>query len=309
MSIRNFSRSAAFNARLALLLSASLLVAACDETGAFNPQSFLGQSADAEASEVTAEAEGEFIEEDVEKPDVFYASEAGLWDGRPSLGGVWVAHPEATQPERVIVRNKSNGQFVVSALFRREREIPGPRLQLSSDAAQAIGVLAGSPVELEVVALRKEKIEVTPPPAPAVLTDAPEDTVEPIEEPAEIQEQTLDPIAAAGAAIEAAPPTEIEAGTVAAAATAQEAPQSTLPFSNMTKPYVQVAVFSVEKNAEQVSEQMRSIGLIPTVREEGEADKKLWRVLIGPASSRSERRDLLKQVKAEGYSDAYSVSK
>jgi hypothetical protein len=32
-------------------------------------------------------------ERDVEAPEVFDVTDAGLWDGRPSLGGVWVAHP------------------------------------------------------------------------------------------------------------------------------------------------------------------------------------------------------------------------
>ena len=45
------------------------------------------------------------------------------------------------EPERVIIRNQQNGQFVIGALFRRERETPGPRLQVSSDAAAALEML------------------------------------------------------------------------------------------------------------------------------------------------------------------------
>jgi hypothetical protein len=63
---------------------------------------------------------------DVEAPEVFDITDAGLWDGRPSLGGVWVAHPDATDPERVMIRNTETGSFVIGALFRRERENPGP---------------------------------------------------------------------------------------------------------------------------------------------------------------------------------------
>lgn len=77
------------------------------------------------------------VERDVEAPDVFQANENGLWDGRPSLGGVWVASTDATDPERVIIRNETNGKFVIGALFRRERELPGPKLQVSSDAGLA----------------------------------------------------------------------------------------------------------------------------------------------------------------------------
>ncbi|MGB1180323.1 MAG: SPOR domain-containing protein, partial [Lentibacter algarum] len=75
------------------------------------------------------------VERDVEAPDVVNISEAGLWDGRPSLGGIWVAHPDAKDPEKVIIRNPQNGKFVIGALFGREREFSGPSLQLSSDAA------------------------------------------------------------------------------------------------------------------------------------------------------------------------------
>ena len=80
------------------------------------------------------------IERDVEAPDVFQAQEAGLWDGRPSLGGVWVAHPTAHDPERVMIRNTATGATVIGALFRRERENPGPRFQVSSEAANALGL-------------------------------------------------------------------------------------------------------------------------------------------------------------------------
>ncbi len=91
---------------------------------------------------------------DVAAPEVFQATEAGLWDGRPSLGGIWVAHPDVTDPEKVLIRNAANGQSVIGALFRRERAMPGPRIQVSSEAAAELGMLAGAPVELSVTALR-----------------------------------------------------------------------------------------------------------------------------------------------------------
>jgi rare lipoprotein A len=95
----------------------------------------------------------------------------GLWDGRPSLGGVWVAHPDATDPERVMIRNTETGSFVIGALFRRERENPGPRFQISSDAAAALDILAGAPTELQVIALRRE--EAPAPEAPIDETAVP----------------------------------------------------------------------------------------------------------------------------------------
>ncbi|HHX88365.1 MAG TPA: hypothetical protein GX700_01125 [Paracoccus sp.] len=115
-------------------------------------------------------AAGGAIERDVEAPEVFNMEEAGLWDGRPSLGGVWVAHPGADDPERVLIRNAGNGETVIGALFRRERDNPGPRFQVSSEAANALGILPGAPTTIRVVALRLEQVraapEAQPEPAP-----------------------------------------------------------------------------------------------------------------------------------------------
>lgn len=93
---------------------------------------------------------------DVEMPEVFQKTDMGLWDGRPSFGGLWVAHPDVQEPERVIVRNTTNSKFIVGALFRRERETSGPPFQVSSDAAEALGMLAGAPSQLSVTALRRK---------------------------------------------------------------------------------------------------------------------------------------------------------
>ena len=149
---------------------------------------------------------------DVESPETFQTTDTALWDGRPSLGGVWVASPDVVNPERVILRNEANGKFVIGALFRRERDNPGPKLQISSDAADALGMLAGQPGKLNVTALRREDSKapaaaaVTPSAAvPAKLGD--------IETPA-VDPAAVDPIAAAGAAIDRA------AGTAAGGADA-----------------------------------------------------------------------------------------
>ena len=112
------------------------------------------------------------VERDTEAPAVFQTSDMGLWDGRPSLGGVWVAYPGVKDPERVIIRNPANGKFVIGALFRREREMPGPKLQVSSDAAAALEMLAGAPVKLDVTALRREEAPVAVAPAAPVLDQA-----------------------------------------------------------------------------------------------------------------------------------------
>lgn len=143
---------------------------------------------------------------DVERPDIFSTSENGLWDGRPSLGGIWVAHPDVTDPERARITNTSNGKTIEGALFRRERANPGPRIQVSSDAATALGLLAGQPTELKIVAVRREEIELEPEPLP--IADEAGDTT-----PADTEE------AEAGSAVAAT------AVAASASASAAEAPK------------------------------------------------------------------------------------
>ena len=108
---------------------------------------------------------------DVEAPEVFQATDSALWDGRPSLGGIWVAAPEVTNPERALIFNPATGKSVTGALFKRERANPGPRLQLSSDAAEALGILAGQPTEIRVTALRKVEDEPAAEPEADVATE------------------------------------------------------------------------------------------------------------------------------------------
>lgn len=279
---------------VAALLLSVLVLSACEEganLGFLKPKP--AETAVANSSRT------QLVERDVEAPDVFQVSEAGLWDGRPSLGGVWVAHPDAKDPERVIIRNTANGKFVIGALFRREREIPGPRLQISSDAAAALGMLAGAPIDLNVTALRREAED----PPQEELADATVEN-EPLAEAAagalgatEIEATPLDPIAGAAAAIEAAP------------APSPQAPVAPAPrVSSLDKPFIQIGIFSVESNAKNTAAQMRNAGLIPTVLAQTGNGKPFWRVVVGPAQSKSERSQLLKKIKETGFTDAYAVT-
>jgi cell division septation protein DedD len=279
---------------LAFMLVSALALSGCEEGANL---SFLKPKPAESAA--TGSSRTQLVERDVEAPDVFQVTEAGLWDGRPSLGGVWVAHPDAKDPERVIIRNTSNGKFVIGALFRREREIPGPRLQTSSDAAAALGMLAGAPVELNVTALRREAEELPEEPlADVTMEDSPlEETASAALGADEIEATPLDPIAGAAAAIDAAP------------APALQAPVAPAPrLSSLEKPFIQIGIFSVENNAKNTAAQMRNAGLIPTVLAQNGNGKPFWRVVVGPAQSKAERSQLLKKIKETGFTDAYAVT-
>lgn len=292
---------AGFSAKtLAAGLCGVLLLSACEE-GA-NP--FAGLGGDGSASAPSTQTK--LVERDVEAPEVFQAGEDGLWDGRPSLGGVWVAYPNVPNPERVIIRNEANGKFVIGALFNRERDNPGPKLQVSSDAASALAMLAGQPTPLNVTALRKEEV----PENPVISEETQEFAAAP-----DIQSTPLeDPLAAAAAAIEEADPQS--SGTVGdispakptetVAAAPAPAPSSK-PAGNLTLPYIQIGFFSVKANADATAKALKSAGIDHAVREEEARGKTFWRVLAGPSATTSDRAALLEKVKKLGYADAYFV--
>lgn len=282
LSGRNPARVAR-GATMALLCAG--LLAACDEQGKF------AFPAANQAKGQAAAPTGPTVERDVEAPEIFSVTDDGLWDGRPSLGGVWVAHPDVNEPERVIVRNQTNGKFVVGALFRRERDIPGPSLQISSDAAAALGILAGAPTKLNVTALSKVQE-----PASGAETPAFDATVDPAPS---VATATLDPVTtAAGEAIDAAAPTP-------APAPKPVAPPQT---SRLSKPFIQIGIFSIEANANRAAKQMRGAGLAPTVKQSEISGKTFWRVVVGPAATNAELTKILSTIKSEGFTDAYAVS-
>jgi len=292
------ARVSKFQFQFPLVLASALALAACDENGQFAfPTS---NQASANGAGGGAQQSVQLVERDVEAPDAFQATEAGLWDGRPSLGGVWVAHPDVTAPERVIIRNQDNGTFVIGALFRRERDNPGPSLQVSSDAASALEMLAGSPSQLQVTALRREEIAEAPEAQPTSDFEAPADiSAAPIESTPLDSPNAPDALAGAAAAIDAA-----EAAAPAPSPVVAPAPTA----SNLAQPFIQLGIFSVEANATGTADRMRAAGIVPTVLEQTSQGRTFFRVIVGPATSESERAELLRQVKAQGFADAFFVS-
>lgn len=285
-----------------------------------------------EGGAAPAAAPERLVERDVESPEVFQTAEDGLWDGRPSLGGVWVAHPAARDPERVIIRNLESGAFVVGALFRRQREGAGPALQVSSDAAEALGMTAGRPARLEVTALRRVSVSETPaseeaaletpagagatePAAPAADTPAPDAGPAP--------EISVTPLAAAAAAIERADgaaesaqargPADIVSSPVPRARPEARAPngppsRAAQNLSTLDRPFIQVGFFGRRENAEATDARLRANGILPMLRGQTRRGKTYWRVIVGPLSNSHERADLLARLRGMGFADAYFVA-
>ncbi len=273
-----------------LASTAAFALAGCQGTG--NPFASKDNSA-AEGEAVTSETSVRLVDRDVEAPQVFQVSDEALWDGRPSLGGVWVASPDAVDPERVILRNPANGKFVIGALFRRERINPGPPLQISSDAAAALGLLAGMPAKLNVTALRREEVPVETPDAARPILDANE----------AVQTTSLDPVSTAAAALDKAD------GKPAAPKPAAAAPKpASKPAASTGKNLIQIGIFSVEANANRASGTLSKAGIPAKVIKESSQGKTFWRVTAGPTDA-SSRAATLTKVKGLGFTDAYFVSR
>ncbi len=267
-----------------------------------------GGSKPAAGGETPAKAQKStrLVDRDVEAPNVFQVTEEALWDGRPSLGGVWVASPDAKDPERVIMRNPANGKFVIGALFRRERDNPGPKLQISSDAAAALGMLAGAPAKLSVTALRREEAPAESPSSPILdsaetVAGAPAAAARPgAIDGGGVETKPLDAPKAETAAKKGgkkAAATAAAAGAAIEAADPAAAPPPA-PAAAGGRP-IQIGIFSVEANAKRAVDTLAKAGIPAEIRSENAKGKSFWSVIArGDAAT-------LKKIKSAGFADAY----
>ena len=297
-----------------IALFATLLVSGCDNL----PPQFQPRSVDANADgpNLAGGTSLSFEERDIEAPEVFNVTDTAVWDGRPSFGGVWAAYPGNTQPERVVITNSKNGKSVVGALFKSEKENPGPKIKLSSDAASELGVVAGEPTELTIVAIRKQPVQLKTTPV----------SVEPVPEAAPVAEVA---VAAAPAAIETTPiQTEVLTETLAAAIETAPKPRPAQadkpainapaptpvvvdapPSSVPEKPFIQVATLTSEANATTLEKKLADAGISSLIRvSKTSSGKDLYRVLAGPAVTQDALRTLSEDVAKLGFSDAFPVT-
>jgi rare lipoprotein A len=300
--------------RIALVCIAVVGLAACDKNGEFSLPS-AGQSSEP-APILAANAPNQTrTERDVERPDIFAVTDRGIWDGRPSLGGVWVAHPDADSPERVLIRNAETGREITGALFRRERENPGPLLQVSSDAADALGILPGSPTEMNVVVLRREEVEVIAPAVPktpAEASPAASDSVATVALAPKVAGTTM--------AVELPPAVEaataaIEQTALAAADAAQDTALATTDVVDVSEvlspasapidgPRAQVGVYSVEANASNAVAKITAAGIAAEVTPQTMGGRTVWQVVAGPMLNAG----VVAQLKALGFVDAFVIA-
>ena len=94
----------------------------------------------------------------VEKPEILDVSSSVIWDGDQTLGGNWISHPDVASPERVLIKNMSNGKSIVGAVFQQTKKMKTGSALISSDAAKALDIAQNEKTKVQIVAVRAPEI-------------------------------------------------------------------------------------------------------------------------------------------------------
>ena len=89
-----------------------------------------------------------------EKPEILAISASVIWDGNQTLGGNWISHPDVASPERVLIKNISNGKSIVGAVFQQTKKTKTGSALISSDAAKALDIAQNEKTKVQIVAVR-----------------------------------------------------------------------------------------------------------------------------------------------------------
>lgn len=266
-----------------------------------------GNSADSDGNpSATVNVEGGKIrirETDVEAPDIFALRAQGLWDGRPSLGGLWVAVPGNVDPDRVRITNLDNGQTVIGSLFGKEVDNPGPPILVSSAAAAAIGMTAGKPAKMSLVVLRRETVEIVSSAPEAPVEEAVAGVVEdPVAETAVVETTTASKPADGEITTQS-----LEATVLSAIDETEKPAAPAAPVSSVARPFIQVATVPTPLAANNVVKKLQGGGVSAEVRTSRSGSKTAFRVVVGPVADAAAQSAALKKIRALGYKDAFPV--
>ena len=108
-----------------------------------------------------------------EKPEILDLSASVIWDGEQTLGGNWISHPDVDSPERVLIKNISNGKSIVGAIFQQTKKMKTGPAVISSDAAKALNIAQNDQTKVQIIAVRAaERTSITPTIAEANKSDS-----------------------------------------------------------------------------------------------------------------------------------------
>ena len=150
-------------------------------------------------------------------PEAFHAVGFGLWDGTRTLPGIWIAHPDIAIARRVRLTNDETGAQADAAMFRRDSNLKGPRIILSSEAAEALGLTPGHATPMTIDGLiYRSNTDPDPGPQPEPVVASMPEQQDPIQQDPiladiPVEESPVNPIAP-----EVAPATTVIAATPAA---------------------------------------------------------------------------------------------
>jgi hypothetical protein len=97
-----------------------------------------------------------------EKPEILDLSASVIWDGEQTLGGNWISHPDVDSPERVLIKNISNGKSIVGAIFQQAKKMKTGPAVISSDAAKALNIAQNDQTKVQIIAVRaSERTSIT----------------------------------------------------------------------------------------------------------------------------------------------------
>ena len=88
----------------------------------------------------------------VEKTEILDISASVIWGGEETLGGNWISHPKIQKPEKVLIRNISNGKSVVGAVL--QQTLKTENSIISSDAAKSLRINKNEPTKVQIIAVR-----------------------------------------------------------------------------------------------------------------------------------------------------------
>jgi len=265
-------------------------------------------------------------ERDVERPDVFELEAKGLWDGRFSFGDKWVAVAANIRAERVRIINEANGREIEGALFQKEDDLPGPPIMVSQNAAEALDMLPGTPVDMRVVVIRREVVQVPGAEEAAPVPIAEAGQVFQIDgvsttaipgsvAPAPVAAAPMAPGAGANAAAAEVPAVEaisteaLETTTLGTTALdANEADDASTGSRAATEGrWIQVVNGGNKDGAELTLKRLKDNGLNGTVRENGRESARLYRVVAGPYGTDAAFTAALAKIRDLGYRDAFAA--
>ena len=89
-----------------------------------------------------------------EKPEILDIPASVTWDGEQTLGGNWISHPNVDSPDRVLIKNISNGKSIVGAIFQQTKKMETENAVISSDAARALGISKNNQTKVQIIAVR-----------------------------------------------------------------------------------------------------------------------------------------------------------